>query len=73
MMIAAMRRWFSLAWITVRYLLMRPEERRELLAILRREAWQARLVAAEAARLADEAARLTDREGQAPDGNEETT
>ena len=71
-MIARMRRWFSLAWITIRYLLMRPEERRELLAILRREAWQARLVAAEAARLADEAARLADGKGQTPD-NEETT
>jgi hypothetical protein len=51
---------------------MKPDERRELLAILRREAWQARLVAAEAARLAEEAARLTDGEGQAPN-NEETT
>ncbi len=72
MMIAHMRRWFSLAWITIRYLLMKPDERRELLAILRREAWQARLVAAEAARLAEEAARLADRKGQAPN-NEETT
>ena len=72
-MIAAMRRWASLAWITIRYLLMNPEERRELLAILRREAWQARLVAAEAARLAEEAARLADGEGQAPNNNEETT
>jgi hypothetical protein len=72
-MIAAMRRWISLAWITIRYLLMRPEERRELLAILRREAWQARLVAAEAARLAEEAARLAEGEGQTPNGNEETT
>ena len=71
-MIARMRRWASLAWITIRYLLMNPDERRELLAILRREAWQARLVAAEAARLADEAARLTDGKGQAPN-NEETT
>jgi hypothetical protein len=51
---------------------MKPDERRELLAILRREAWQARLVAAEAARLAEEAARLTDGKGQAPN-NEETT
>ena len=72
-MIAAMRRWFSLAWITIRYLLMSPDERRELLAILRREAWQARLVAAEAARLAEEAARLADGKKQAPNGNEETT
>jgi hypothetical protein len=71
-MIAAIRRWASLAWITIRYLLMRPEERRELLAILRREAWQARLLAAEAARLAEEAARLANGEGQAPK-NEETT
>ena len=71
-MIARMRRWASLAWITIRYLFMNPDERRELLAILRREAWQARLVAAEAARLAEEAARLTDGKGQAPD-NEETT
>ena len=71
-MIAAMRRWFSLAWITIRYLLMSPDERRELLAILRREAWQARLVAAEAARLAEEAARLADGKKQAPN-NEETT
>ena len=71
-MIAYMRRWASLAWITIRYLLMNPDERRELLAILRREAWQARLVAAEAARLADEAARLADGKGQAPN-NEETT
>jgi len=72
-MIAAMRRWFSLAWITIRYLLMSPDERRELLAILRREAWQARLVAAEAARLAEEAARLADGKKQAPNSNEETT
>jgi hypothetical protein len=73
-MIAAVRRWASLAWITLRYILMNPEERRELLAILRREAWQARLVAAEAARLAEEAARLSDGEGQAPNrNNEETT
>ncbi len=73
-MIAAVRRWTSLAWITIRYLFMRPEERRELLAILRREAWQARLVAAEAARLAEEAARLVDGEGQASkQENEETT
>ncbi len=71
-MLSHVRRWFSLAWITVRYLLMRPEERRELLAILRREAWQARLVAAEAARLAEEAARLADVKEQAPN-NEETT
>jgi hypothetical protein len=71
-MIARMRRWASLAWITIRYLFMKPDERRELLAILRREAWQARLVAAEAARLAEEAARLTDGKGQAPN-NEETT
>jgi len=71
-MIAAMRRWFSLAWITIRYLLMSPDERRELLAILRREAWQARLVAAEAARLAEEAARLADGTRQAPN-HEETT
>ncbi len=72
-MIAAIRKWTSLAWITIRYLLMGPEERREMLAILRREAWQARLVAAEAARLAEEAARLADEEGQAPTSNEETT
>jgi len=52
---------------------MSPDERRELLAILRREAWQARLVAAEAARLAEEAARLADGKKQAPNGNEETT
>jgi hypothetical protein len=71
-MIAAMRRWISLVWITIRYLLMNPDERRELLAILRREAWQARLVAAEAARLAEEAARLADGERQAPN-HEETT
>ena len=71
-MITAVRRWASLAWITIRYLLMGPEERRELLAIVRREAWQARLVAAEAARLAEEAARLADGEGQASK-NEETT
>ena len=71
-MIAAVRRWASLVWITIRYLFMGPEERRELLAILRREAWQARLVAAEAARLAEEAARLANEEGQAPN-NEETT
>ncbi len=71
-MIAVMRRWASLAWISIRYLFMRPEERRELLAILRREAWQARLVAAEAARLAEEATRLADGEGQASN-NEETT
>ncbi len=71
-MIAVMRRWASLAWISIRYLFMRPEERRELLAILRREAWQARLVAAEAARLAEEAARLADVKEQAPN-NEETT
>ncbi len=71
-MIAAVRRWISLAWITIRYLFMRPEERRELLAIVRREAWQARLVAAEAARLADEAARLADGEEQTSK-NEETT
>jgi hypothetical protein len=73
-MIAAVRRWASLAWITLRYILMNPEERRELLAILRREAWQARLVAAEAARLAEEAARLSGGEGQTPNrNNEETT
>jgi hypothetical protein len=71
-MIAHIRRWVSLAWITVRYLLMNPDERRELLAIMRREAWQARLLAAETARLAEEAARLRDAKGQAPD-NEETT
>jgi Mg2+/Co2+ transporter CorC len=71
-MIARMRRWASLAWITIRYLLMNPDERRELLAILRREAWQARLVAAEAARLAEEAARVADGQRQAPN-NEETT
>ena len=61
-----------MAWITVRYLLMNPDERRELLAIMRREAWQARLLAAETARLAEEAARLADAKGQAPD-DEETT
>ncbi len=71
-MIAAVRRWTSLVWITIRYLFMGPEERRELLAILRREAWQARLVAAEAARLADEAARLANGEEQTSK-NEETT
>ena len=71
-MIAHIRRWVSLAWITVRYLLMNPDERRELLAIMRREAWQARLLAAETARLAEEAARLADGKGQAPN-NEETT
>ncbi len=71
-MLAAVRRWTSLAWITIRYLFMRPEERREMLAILRREAWQARLVAAEAARLAEEAARLADGEEQTSK-NEETT
>jgi hypothetical protein len=51
---------------------MNPDERRELLAILRREAWQARLVAAEAARLAEEAAKLADGTRQAPN-HEETT
>jgi len=71
-MIAHIRRWASLAWITIRYLLMNPDERRELLAILRREAWQARLVAAEAARLAEEAAKLADGTRQAPN-HEETT
>ncbi len=71
-MLAAVRRWTSLAWITIRYLFMGPEERHEMLAILRREAWQARLLAAEAARLAEEATRLADGEEQTSK-NEETT
>ncbi len=55
---ARVHRWWLLARLTVRYLLMNEDDRRDLLAILRREAWQARLLAAEAARLADQAAQL---------------
>jgi len=56
---ARMHRWWLLARLTVRYLLSSEDDRRDLLAILRREAWQARLLAAETARLAAQAAHLT--------------
>ena len=55
---ARVHRWWLLARLTVRYLLSSEDDRRDLLAILRREAWQARLLAAETARLADQAAHL---------------
>ena len=55
---ARVHRWWLLARLTVRYLLSSEDDRRDLLAILRREAWQARLLAAETARLADQAAQL---------------
>ena len=60
---ARVHRWWLLARLTVRYLLSSEDDRRDLLAILRREAWQARLLAAEARRLAAEASRLAEEAG----------
>ena len=60
---AVMRRvrgWLSLARLTVWYLFMNEEDRRELRAVLRRQAWQARLAAAETASLVAQARQLAE-------------
>ena len=59
-MIQRVRGWLSLARLTVWYLFMNEEYRRELRAVLRRQAWQARLAAAETARLAAQARQLAE-------------
>ena len=59
-MIQRVRGWLSLARLTVWYLFMNEEDRRELRAVLRRQAWQARLAAAETARLVAQARQLVE-------------
>jgi hypothetical protein len=55
-----LRRWFWRVRLLVRYLTLDEQERQEMIALLRRQAWQARLLAGEARRLAAEAQRLTE-------------
>ena len=61
---AWLRRWVQITYLTIRYLFMNEDDRREMLAILRRQAWQARLLAAETSRLAANAKRSAEGDEQ---------
>ena len=55
-----LHRWLWRLRLFVRYLTLDEEERQEMVALLRRQAWQARLLAGEAKRLAAEGKRLVE-------------